>query len=140
LGIEKGGEKMQVYKINSMSPVYDNYKKRVTPEKLLDESVFYKLLITQLKNQDPLSPIKPEDFTAQLAQLTQLEEIRKLNNYIKLIAASLIGKSVITNKGEKETKKIMGIEIDNKDHQIILELEDGSSITLDEVKSIREMK
>ena len=131
---------MQVYKINSMSPVYDNYKKRVTPEKLLDESVFYKLLITQLKNQDPLSPIKPEDFTAQLAQLTQLEEIRKLNNYIKLIAASLIGKSVITNKGEKETKKIMGIEIDNKDHQIILELEDGSSITLDEVKSIREMK
>ena len=127
---------MQAQKINSMSPIYHKYD-RVTPEKLLDESVFYKLLITQLRNQDPLSPMKPEDFTAQLAQLTQLEEVRKLNDYMRLMSAGLIGKEVVTSDSE-EPKKVTSLKIDHKEHKVILQFEDGSTSDLNNITSIKE--
>ncbi len=41
---------------------------------------FLMLLVTQLRNQDPLSPVKQEDMLAQLAQFSSLEAIEKLNN------------------------------------------------------------
>ena len=125
---------MQPQNINSRNPIYNNYS-RITPEKLLDESVFYKLLITQLKNQDPLSPMKVEDFTAQLAQLTQLEEVRKLNDYMKLMSANLIGKGVVTNEDENP-KKVTGVNINNREHKLILELEDGTQVDLKDIKNI----
>ncbi len=127
---------MQAQDINGRSAVYNDYQ-RVTPERMLDESVFYKLLITQLQNQDPLSPMNPEDFTAQLAQLTQLEEMRKLNSYMGLMFANLIGKEVITDE-DKNAKKITGVEIDNKNHNLLLELEDGSTANLNDIRIIKE--
>ena len=129
---------MQAQNINSRNPVYNNYD-RVTPEKLLDESVFYRLLITQLRNQDPLSPMKIEDFTTQLAQLTQLEEVRKLNEYMKLMSANLIGKKV-TISDDKTYKKVTGVEMDSKKHRVMLKLEDGSKVDLKDVKDITETK
>lgn len=126
---------MLTQRINSVNPTYNNYE-RVTPERLLDQSVFYKLLITQLKNQDPLSPMKPEDFSAQLVQLTQLEEMRRLNEYMKLMAVCLIGKKVIADNSES-LKEITGIEISGKDQRIILNLEDGSTANLNEIRAIK---
>ncbi len=125
---------MQTQKVNSMDPVYNKYD-RVTPEKLLDETVFYKLLITQLKNQDPLSPMKPEDFTAQLAQLSQLEEARKLNDYMRLMSAGLIGKEITTTSSD-QSRKVTGIEVDQKEHKVMLDLDDGSTADLKDIKSI----
>lgn len=40
---------------------------------------FLQLLVTQLRHQDPLEPIKQEDFLSQLAQFSTLEGIEKLN-------------------------------------------------------------
>lgn len=40
---------------------------------------FLQLLITQLKYQDPLNPSDPEDFAAQLAQFTSLEQLIQIN-------------------------------------------------------------
>lgn len=63
---------------------------------------FLKLLITQLQNQDPLEPMSNEDFAAQLAQFSSLEQMQNLNeNFGQLMdltrigsSASLIGKTV----------------------------------------------
>ena len=41
---------------------------------------FLQLLVAQLRNQDPLEPVKQEDFLAQLAQFSTLEGIEKLND------------------------------------------------------------
>jgi flagellar basal-body rod modification protein FlgD len=40
---------------------------------------FLQLLVTQLRNQDPLDPVGQQEFTAQLAQFSVLEELESLN-------------------------------------------------------------
>lgn len=44
---------------------------------------FMQLLVTQLQNQDPLSPMKQEEFLSQLAQFSTLEGIENLNETIE---------------------------------------------------------
>jgi flagellar basal-body rod modification protein FlgD len=41
---------------------------------LLDKNTFLKLMMTQLQNQDPLSPQDPSQYLGQLAQLTTVEQ------------------------------------------------------------------
>jgi|WetSurMetagenome_2_1015567.scaffolds.fasta_scaffold736547_2 flagellar basal-body rod modification protein FlgD len=40
---------------------------------------FMKLVIEQLKNQDPMDPMKSEEFTTQLAQINSLQQLVSLN-------------------------------------------------------------
>ena len=46
--------------------------------KTMGQDEFLKLLVTQLQHQDPLNPIENQDFIAQTAQFTQLEQLTKL--------------------------------------------------------------
>ena len=66
---------------------------------------FLTLFTTQLKNQDPLDPVKNEAFVAQLAQFSQLEATttmaQTLTNYVNsmdgermMSSTSMIGKTV----------------------------------------------
>jgi flagellar basal-body rod modification protein FlgD len=78
--------------------------------KQLGKQEFLQLLVTQLKNQDPLNPMEGAEFSAQLAQFSSLEQLTDLNTrFTGLVAATqegsmlaqtslatgLIGKSVI---------------------------------------------
>ncbi len=71
---------------------------------------FLMLLVAQLKNQDPLSPDDPTEFTAQLAQFSSLEQLTSLNDSMDNLVTSnansdrfstlnTIGKSVAYNSG-----------------------------------------
>ncbi len=76
----------------------------------LGKDEFLKLLVTQLRNQDPLSPLQPHEFAAQLAQFSSVEQLSNLNAAIATqqdiasmatlasqtsMSASLIGKTVV---------------------------------------------
>jgi flagellar basal-body rod modification protein FlgD len=45
----------------------------------IDQQQFLKLFIEQLKAQDPLSPMEPNELTAQLAQFSSLEQLTGIN-------------------------------------------------------------
>ena len=49
----------------------------------LGKDDFMKLMISQLKNQDPLNPMDGTAFSAQLAQFSSLEQLSNLNAYMK---------------------------------------------------------
>lgn len=48
----------------------------------IGQNEFLTLLVTQLKNQDPLDPSNPEDFAVNLAQFTQVEQLTQINKKI----------------------------------------------------------
>lgn len=48
----------------------------------LGKDAFMRLLVQQMRNQDPLEPAKNEEMLAQLAQFQNLEEMDELNNNI----------------------------------------------------------
>ncbi len=45
----------------------------------MGKEAFLRLLTTQLQNQDPIDPVKNEDFVAQLAQFSSLEQLQSIN-------------------------------------------------------------
>ena len=76
----------------------------------LGRDQFLELLVAQLKNQDPLSPLAPDAFAAQLAQFSSVEQLTKLNDAFEAqrqdavarsaidqtaLAASLMGRTVL---------------------------------------------
>jgi flagellar basal-body rod modification protein FlgD len=75
------------------------------PKAVLGKDDFLKLLITQLKYQDPLNPLDQNQFLSQTAQFTSLEQLQNISKGLTELktaatdsamaqAASLIGKTV----------------------------------------------
>ena len=58
----------------------------VTSESSRDQ--YLQLLIAQLRNQDPISPVQQEDFIAQLAQFATLEGVENLNDTLQAFTQS----------------------------------------------------
>lgn len=72
------------------------------------QSYFLTLLTTQLQNQDPLNPMDSSQMTSQLAQISTVSGIEKLNSTLQTVlsaynnsqsmqAAALIGKNVLVS-------------------------------------------
>lgn len=55
---------------------------------------FMKLLLTQLQNQNPLDPQKPEEFASQLAQFSQLEQAVDTNTELESLTKQLATSSM----------------------------------------------
>jgi len=54
----------------------------------LGQDAFLTMLVAQLQNQDPLNPMEGTDFSAQLAQFSQLEQLINLNDSMESLAGS----------------------------------------------------
>lgn len=52
---------------------------------------FLKLLVTQMKNQDPLNPMDNAQVTSQMAQLSTVTGIDKLNATLQALSDSMVG-------------------------------------------------
>ena len=81
----------------------------------LGQAAFLELMITQMNNQNPLSPQDNSEFVAQLAQFSSVEGLERLNTSFNnfasnnaLQASSLVGRSV-TVESEKSTLTKGGI-------------------------------
>ena len=81
----------------------------------LGEDAFMKLLLAELKNQDPLKPMEDKDFIAELAQFNSLSQLTQMNQALEDLmtsqsiaqGAALIGKTV--NGGAADGTEVSGV-------------------------------
>lgn len=80
-------------------------------KKQLDKDAFLKILLTEMKYQDPIQPMDNKDFIAQMAQFSSLEQVKNLSttferfekaqdNLSRFQAATLVGKNVVVGNHE----------------------------------------
>ena len=117
----------------------------------LGKDSFMRLLVTQLKSQDPLEPAKNEEMIAQLAQFSSLEQMQELNDNIVGLAvlqqsnalmaqltdsSALIGKHVHfidPESGESRWGSVTSVRIE--DGVAILNV-DGQDVPLQSVSEV----
>lgn len=98
----------------------DSFNKSITIEgrkvqRDLGKDDFLKLLITQLSNQDPTSPMENTEFIAQMAQFSSLEQMTNMNQefakmnsmLVSSQAVGTIGKTVDITLGDTKTTGVV---------------------------------
>jgi flagellar basal-body rod modification protein FlgD len=109
---------------------------RPEPRETLGQDDFLTLLVTQLRNQDPLSPLDNEAFVAQLAQFSTVSGINASNEKLDRLAQlaggdarasapQWIGRTVDGASGV--SGKVASVTI-AQDSTLTLTLEDGRSL------------
>lgn len=88
---------------------YMNKSQRATQNQLGKEE-FLKILITQLRHQDPLKPVEDKDFIAQMAQFSTLEQMQNMNReFSDMKALSLVGKMIYAEKDVENAAEIIPV-------------------------------
>lgn len=105
---------------------------------------FLTLLTTQLRNQDPMNPMENAEVTSQLAQMSTVDGIERLNKLFQsfvdtqgsadgINAAALIGRGVLV-EGKSlaltEAGAVGGFEIDGPADKVTLTIRDTAGIAV----------
>jgi flagellar basal-body rod modification protein FlgD len=107
-------------KTSTASTSSDTTSSAATGGQALGKDTFLQLLVTQLKNQNPLDPQDNSEFVAQLAQFSSLEGINTLNSTVEglatnytssqaLQASALVGHSVLAPASSTTVDTASGI-------------------------------
>ncbi len=107
----------------------------------LGKDDFLKLLITQLQNQDPTSPMEDTQFISQMAQFSSLEQMTNMSTSFSKLAAmmnsqeafSTIGKTVELNVGETNVSGIVEAATRGENPQIMV---NGMYYSMDQISAI----
>lgn len=121
-------------KVSDPNYVDPSKKMRGTGTNAMDKDAFFKLMMAQLKNQDPTSPLKNHEMAAQLAQFSSLEQLSNVNTTLKEMKAgnkpieefqalNLIGKKV-----SGDSSRVAHADID-KSHDFIFKLPQDAKTT-----------
>jgi flagellar basal-body rod modification protein FlgD len=111
----------------------------------MNKDDFLKLLVTQLKSQDPMNPQDSSAFVAQLAQLTQVEQTYNINtnlqnllssqnNVSSMSAMSLIGKNITTQGSQvvltEGSQPSLGFTLPSDATNLALQIKDATGKTV----------
>lgn len=108
---------------------------------------FLKLLTTQLKNQDPLNPMDNAQMTSQLAQISTVDGIEKLNATLQkllssstdsetLQAAALVGRQVIVagnGMNLTDAGAVGGVELASNADQVVVTVKDVNGLVMNTI-------
>ncbi len=118
---------------------------RTDPGGQMGQDLFLKLLVTQLKYQDPLEPTDSKDMMSQLAQFSSVEGLNAVNKQLTALgiaqdftaSLSMIGKTVAytDTQGSAHTGVVQGVRPDGSG--TILRLADGTEIRSGDVQEVR---
>lgn len=124
--------------VGPLTPLINNPSPSTLPTNVNTQDYkmqFLKLLLVQLRNQDPTQPFDSQKMLADQAQFASLEQMQNLNtNFVTLMAmqnvsqgTNLIGKSVVATdaNGDPVTGTVTGIRFEGG--QSILKVDNGTS-------------
>lgn len=105
---------------------------------------FLNLLTIQLQNQDPINPVKQEEFISQLSQFSMLEGVESLNQSFDQIlkieqlnqGIGLVGKEaeyVNSETGERESGRVEKLFADQGPVDLLI---NGQRISIDLVSGV----
>jgi flagellar basal-body rod modification protein FlgD len=75
---------------NSAIPSHLSYKNKKEFSTALDQNAFMKLLLEQLKNQDPMSPMDNSQFIQQTSMMTMVEKLTRMASLMEESNSSLL--------------------------------------------------
>ena len=124
----------------------NNYNKTLVQEgrktsNELGKDDFLKLLITQLQNQDPTSPMENTEFISQMAQFSSLEQMTNMSSSFSKMAsfinsseaASTIGKTVELDIGDTAVQGVVAGATRGENPQVLV---NGMYYSMDKIKAI----
>jgi flagellar basal-body rod modification protein FlgD len=137
---------MDTQALSSVSPVTDAGASKAATA--LGSDDFFKLLIAQLTNQDPLEPTSNQELLNQISSIRDIELSTNLSNSLKTLtdqqrfasASALIGRYV-TGQADEATGRhavsgvVTAIRYDNSG-SMMLELDDGSTLPIEQLGSV----
>lgn len=108
------------------------------------ENRFLTLLTTQLKNQDPLSPMENAELTSQLAQISTVNGVEKLNATLQTLlsgmtetqamqAASLVNRGVLvpgSTMALGEQGGVGGLELATSADEVVVTIKDSNGLVM----------
>lgn len=106
------------------------------------QDMFMKLFLAQIRHQDPEEPMTNAEMVSQLAQLTALDIMNKLNGSFKdilkfqtlLSGTTLIGREVLYTRGGAVVQgKVESLDTTGGSIELVV---DGQDVTLDQVTRI----
>ncbi|NOX59726.1 MAG: hypothetical protein GXP29_12845 [Planctomycetes bacterium] len=108
---------------------------------------FFKLLIAQLTNQDPLEPTSNQDLLNQISSIRDIELSTDLSSSLKSLtsqqrfssASGLIGRFVTGQPGEDGAAAVKGVVTSirfDAEGKAVLELEGGDQLPLDRISAV----
>lgn len=109
----------------------------------IDKDAFMKLLVAQLRMQNPLSPLDNEAFIAQMTQFATLEQVQAVaassarveRAEAQQLAISLIGKTVTYGpENERQSGRVVRVEL--ADDGPALVLDNGGRTSLERVVGV----
>ncbi|MDH5480692.1 MAG: flagellar hook assembly protein FlgD [Nitrosomonas sp.] len=133
-----------VQETNTQSQIFSTGNATAKKAELDPQDRFLKLLVTQMQNQDPLNPLDNAEVTSQLAQISTVTGIDKLNDTLQLLlsdiedtrtmeAAALIGRNVLVPGNtmilENEIA-VAGIELPQSVDKLSVTILDSSGIAV----------
>ncbi|WZL74845.1 flagellar hook capping FlgD N-terminal domain-containing protein [Clostridiaceae bacterium 35-E11] len=75
--------------------------------KALDKDTFLKLLVAQLRHQDPLNPMEDKEFVSQMAQFSSLEQIQNLNKTMQQMAGTNENNLIVNQMNHNLNKQML---------------------------------
>jgi flagellar basal-body rod modification protein FlgD len=127
---------MTISAISSASPLSSNASSApsnpATPSPTVDYTQFLKLLVAELKNQDPTAPTDPTQYMSQLASFSTVEQQVQTNATLDALlsaqASNIIGKTVTSADGTT-TGRVASVEL-STGGGAIAKLTNGGQVTL----------
>ena len=115
----------------------------------MNQEDFLKILLTQLSYQDPMKPMDNQEFMAQMAQFTSLEQTQQLNDKISTLISNqaalqsvgLIGRTVdISSASGAVTGTVVSLSLSGESPLITLRTPAGvtlPNISLSQITAVR---